>query len=134
MSDGMRQLIHSVGSELSLFKEQTSAEFIHVNSEFARLIERMDSEFARIDGRLASHDEGLRAVRIEQARARGDIEWLKENMLTRGEFQTSMSFLLGRFDAFLAKWDDTRYHLAKHGEQLVDHAGRLSRLEKESSS
>jgi hypothetical protein len=110
--DEMRQLIESVKSELkteiSLFKEQVSSEFVRV-------------------------DERLRALTVEQARARGDIEWLKGNMVTRDEFKSSINLILGRFDSFAKKWDNNGYHLAKHGEQLVDHEKRLAHIETERS-
>ncbi|MFI5361785.1 MAG: hypothetical protein ACHQ49_07425 [Elusimicrobiota bacterium] len=130
----MRQAIASVKSELQLYKELMSAESSRVRAELKQSKERMESELARMDGQFAAHDDGLRALRIEQARARGDIEWLKENMLTRGEFQASMNFLIGRFDAFLGKWDDNRYHVAKQGERLDDHEKRLTRIETDRAS
>ena len=43
-------------------------------------------------------DTQLYAVIVEQSRARGDIEWLKENMLTRGEFQTGMRKMMNHLD------------------------------------
>ena len=113
--DEMRQLIESVKSELtgeiSLFKEK-------VDSEFKRVNDRVDSGFTRVD-------ERLRFIMIEQARTRADIA----NMVTRAELQAHTNLILSRIDAFAGKWEDNNYRLAKHGEQLADHAKRLSQIE-----
>ena len=100
MSDEMKQLIQSVQGDLSLFKEQVSAEFKRT-------------------------DERLRAVMIEQARTRGSID----KMVTRDEFHAGINSILNRFDAFTGKWDDNRYHLAKQGEMLIDHEKRIAQIE-----
>jgi hypothetical protein len=96
----------------------------------------LKTELGRVNERLDGHDVWLRGITTEQARARGDIEWLKENMVSRGEFRAAMDQLLGRFDGFASKFDEFRLRwavqsdtLSQHHHRLEDHEKRLSILE-----
>jgi len=78
---------------------------------------------------LASHSQLLHNVLVEQARARGDIEWLKENMVTRGEYKAGMDQLLGKLDGIAGKIEDSRYDSAKNLVRLDEHERRIRALE-----
>jgi DNA repair exonuclease SbcCD ATPase subunit len=90
---------------------------------------RIDAKFEQMDGRSGQVDKRLHALTVEQARARGDIEWLKENMLTRGEYREGMSLLLGRLDGIAGTMEGMRYSMAKQNNRLDDHETRISRIE-----
>lgn len=118
MSDEMKKLILAVKTELK-------ADIVSVRTELDRVNERWDAR-----------DGWLRGITTEQARARGDIEWLKENMISRGEFRAAMDQILGRFDGFASKSDEFRLRwsvqsdtLTRHHHRLEDHEKRLSALE-----
>jgi hypothetical protein len=86
--------------------------------------EDMQAQFDRIDALLHN-------VVVEQARARGDIEWLKANSMTRDEFKNYFGLILDRLDGLSGKFEDARYGSAKNAERLSDHETRLQRLERD---
>ncbi len=79
--------------------------------------------------RLGSVEHILRKVVVEQAHARGDIEWLKENTVTRTEYRAGMDQILGKLDGIAGKIEDSRYGSAKNLDRLDEHERRIRALE-----
>jgi len=86
------------------------------------MTECVQAQFDRIDALLLD-------IVADQARARGDIEWLKTNTVTRDEFKNGISLILDRFDALAGKFEDSRYGSAKNADRLDEHEKRISALE-----
>jgi hypothetical protein len=84
---------------------------------------------AIVDQRLGTVETTLRNVVVEQSRARGDIEWLKENSVTRGEFKSGLDLILTRIDGLAGKFEDSRYGSAKNADRIDDHERRISAIE-----
>lgn len=112
------ELKDEIGSLRTEFKAELKSEITGVWTELGRVNERLDG-----------HDAWLRGITTEQARARGDIEWLKENMVSRGEFKSGMSQIMGRFDGFASLFDEFRLRWAVQSDTLAQHHQRLSALE-----
>lgn len=96
-----------------------------VRTEIAGVAERLDGHDRRFDG----VDKTIRSIAVEQARARGDIEWLKDNMVTRTEYKAGMDLILGKLDGIAGKLEDSRYDSAKNLVRLDEHERRIKALE-----
>jgi hypothetical protein len=93
---------------------------------------RLDGVEHRLDGveqRLGSVESTLHNVVVEQARARGDIEWLRGNSVTRDEYKSGVNLILNRLDGLAGMIEDSRYGSAKNVARLDDHEKRISALE-----
>jgi len=95
-------------------------------------LDGIKTELSGVQRRLDGVEKTVRNVVVEQARARGDIEWLKINSMTRDEFKNYFGLILDRLDGLSGKFEDARYGSAKNGERLNDHEVRLQRLERDS--
>jgi len=111
MSSDMGRSIESVGA---------AVEALHEDLRLFR--DHNAAEFERVDVRL-------HALTVEQARARGDIESLKENSATRGELRAGVDLIMNRLDGLAGKMDDMRYYMAKQNDRLDGHETRITRLE-----
>ncbi len=84
-----------------------------------RWMDLLESTIAKIDGHF-------HAMAVEQARARGDIEELKRDMVTRSEFHSVMNLVLTRLDGIAGSLADMRYDMAKQNHRLDDLEARPS--------
>ncbi|OGR98123.1 MAG: hypothetical protein A2V88_06140 [Elusimicrobia bacterium RBG_16_66_12] len=136
----MKRLLTAVKTELKADIAAVRTEIGSLRSEFKTELKSeitgVRAELGRVNKRLDGHDVWLRGITTEQARARGDIEWLKENMVSRGEFKSAMNQIMGRFDGFASLFDEFRLRwavqsdtLAQHHHRRDDHEKRLSALE-----
>ncbi len=114
MSEAMRHDIDAIKTQLTSMTETLA---------------RQGELHAGHDRRFDSVEKTLHNVVVEQARARGDIEWLKDNMLTRTEHKTDMNLILNRLDGIAGKIEDSRYDSAKNLNRIDDHERRIRALE-----
>lgn len=107
-------------------------QFDGMKAEFSGVKQRLGDVELRLDKvehRLTTVEATLHNVVVEQARARGDIEWLKGNMLTRDEFRTAFGVIIGHLEGLAGKFEDSRYSSAKNAERLDEHEKRIAALE-----
>jgi len=89
----------------------------------------MDKRFDRMDKRFDTLEATVRNIAIEQARARGDIEDLKENMVTKSEFRSHTAIVVSHLEAFASQMEAFRRQSIIMGDMLMDHQDRIVRLE-----
>jgi hypothetical protein len=118
---------HAISISISIGSVQAPASNAQVNEATARLLGLDTTEVGRIESLVNQIDELLKAGRFQACVApAAELEQLLELLPRRGR-QIRDGWIT------LARLEDNRLHMAKHGNQEID-IGRLRRLYKEAEN